>query len=268
MGIGDLTTWQWLAAGAAAVLVGLSKAGFGSGAAILAVPLMAAALGPAMMLAVMLLVLIIGDVFSVVHYLDEHDRRNLLILVPGLLVGIGAGYFALGWFLNLHDGELWMKRLIGFSCVAFVGVQFYRTVRERQLWVESAPYRPRAWHGVGLGAFAGLTSTLAHAGGPMIDLFLLPQKLEKRIFVGTVIKYFFIGNLVKLIPYFEQGLMTRQAAFLSLLLLPCVVLGTLSGVHLNRKFSDRAFRTVVYSLAFGIGLYLLSGWELRPSHKP
>jgi len=267
MGIGDLATWQWLAAAAAAVLVGLSKAGFGSGAATLAVPLMAAALGPAMMLAVMLWVLIIGDVFSVIHYLDKHDRRNLLILVPGLLIGVATGYLVLGWFLRLRDGEVWMNRLVGLSSVAFVGVQFYRGLRERRLGVESVPYTPRAWHGVGLGAFAGLTSTLAHAGGPIINLFLLPQKLEKEVFVGTVIKYFFIGNLVKLIPYFSQGLMTRQAAIVSLLLLPCVVLGTLSGVYLNRRFNDHVFRIVVYSLAFCIGLYLLTGWEVRPSEK-
>lgn len=267
MGIGDLATWQWLAAAAAAVLVGLSKAGFGTGAATLAVPLMAAALGPVLMLAVMLWVLIIGDVFSLVHYLDKHDRRNLFILVPGLLIGVSGGYLVLGWFLKLHDGEVWMNRLVGLFSVAFVVVQCYRALREQRLGVQSVPYSPRVWHGVGLGAFAGLTSTLAHAGGPVINLFLLPQKLDKEVFVGTVIKYFFIGNLVKLIPYFQQGLMTRQAVIVSLLLLPCVVLGTRSGVYLNRRFSDHVFRIVVYSLAFGIGLYLMTGWEARPSGK-
>jgi tetratricopeptide (TPR) repeat protein len=182
-------------------------------------------------------------------------------------MGVAAGYLVLGWFLNLRDGEVWMNRLVGLSSVAFVAVQFCRALRERRLGVQSAPYSPRAWHGVGLGAFAGLASTLAHAGGPVINLFLLPQKLEKEVFVGTVIKYFFIGNVVKLIPYFQQGLMTRQAAVVGLLLLPCVVLGTLSGVYLNRRFSGRSFRIVVYSLAFCIGLYLLSGWEVRPPRK-
>ncbi|MCK4374551.1 MAG: TSUP family transporter, partial [Candidatus Brocadiae bacterium] len=195
------------------------------------------------------------------HYLDKHDGRNLAILVPGLAAGIGLGYFALDWFLALPNSELWMKRLIGFLSVTFVSLQFYRMAQERQLGVPTEPYRPRAWHGVGLGACAGLTSTLAHAGGPLISLFLLPQKLPKQLFVGTVIKYFFIGNLIKLIPYFGKGLMTGQNALLSLLLVPSVVLGTLLGVYLHGKFSDRAFRFVVYCLAFCIGVYFLSGWQ-------
>ncbi len=258
MSISDLTVWQWVGAVTAALLVGLSKAGFGAGAGALAVPLMATVLGPADMLSVMLLVLITGDVFSIIHYLRDHDRRNLAILIPGLLAGVAAGTFALQWFLHLPDSELWMNRLVGALSVGFVGVQFYRMARERRLGAPESSYRPKVWHGVGLGAFAGITSTLAHAGGPLITLFLLPQKLDKRVFVGTVLKYFFVGNLVKLIPYTAQGLMTAQNALLALLLLPGVVVGAAAGARLNRSFSDRTFRLIVYCLALALGLYLLS----------
>ncbi|MHC4789140.1 MAG: TSUP family transporter, partial [Planctomycetota bacterium] len=236
--MGELTLYQWVGAGVAALLVGLSKAGFGAGAGLLAVPLMTAVLGATDMLPVMLLVLIIGDVFSLLHYANKHDRRNLGMLVPGLVLGVAAGYFVLDWFLALADGELWLRRGVGFCSVGFVGVQFYRTLRARQLGVPGASYQPRLWHGVGLGAAGGLTSTLAHAGGPFIALFLLPQKLGNAVFVGTVIKCFFIANLIKLIPYFRQGLMTTQNALLSVTLLPCVVLGTVAGVLLNRSTGD------------------------------
>ncbi len=263
MGIADLTLWQWAGAVTAALLVGLSKAGFGTGAGILAVPLMATVLGPADMLSVMLLVLITGDVFSLVHYVREHDRRNLMILVPGMLAGVAVGTLALGWFLALPDSRLWMERLVGVLSVGFVGVQFYRMAREHRLGEPGPAYRPRAWHGIGLGACAGVTSTLAHAGGPLIVLFMLPQKLDKRVFVGTVLKYFFVGNLVKLIPYTVQGLMNAQNALLGLLLLPAVAVGAVAGARLNRRFSDRAFRLLVYGLALALGLYLLSGWGPR-----
>ena len=88
---------------------------------------------------------------------------------------------------------------------------------------------------------AGITSTLSHAGGPLIALFLLPQKLDKRIFVGTAVTYFFFGNAVKLIPYRFQGMFTVPRAWTSAVLLPAVVVGTLVGVLLQRKFSGRAF---------------------------
>ncbi len=258
---GDLSAWQWVGVSAAAVLVGLSKAGFGAGAGILAVPLMTAVLGPAGMLPVMLLVLITGDVFSIVHYPDKCDGRNLAMLVPGLLGGVLAGSVALGWFLGLPAGDLWMRRLVGLLSVAFVGVQLYRIDRERRLGLVDGVYRPRIWHGVGLGTCAGFTSTLAHAGGPLVALFLLPQKLEKGVFVGTVVRYFLVGNVVKLAPYLWKGLFTLDRLALAGALVPCVVAGTLVGVYLHRRFSDKGFRLLVYTLALCVGAYLLSGWK-------
>ncbi len=262
MQVPDLTTAQWLVTGFSALLVGLSKAGFGTGAGILAVPLMVTVLGPADMLPVMLLVLIAGDIFSVVHYRRVHHARNLAMLLPGLVLGILLGWLALDWFLELPDSRLWMKRLIGTVAVTFVCIQFHRMLRERQSGNASEPFRPAAWQGVSLGACAGVTSTLAHAGGPLLSLFMLPQQLPRQVFVGTLIKYFFIGNVIKLIPYWREGLMTSDNLSLALLLVPCVVLGTLIGVWMNRRFTDRAFRVVVYLLAFVFGLYLLSGIEI------
>jgi uncharacterized membrane protein YfcA len=255
--MGDLSTIQWAGAAFAAFLVGLSKAGFGAGAGLLAVPLMAAVLGPGRALGLMLLVLITGDVFSIIHYPRDHDRRALATLVPGLIAGVAVGYLLLGWFQALPDSELWLRRLIGFLSVTFVGFQVLRIVRERRLGGNGAPYVPRVWHGVGLGVCGGVTSTLAHAGGPVIALFLLPQRLDKRVFVGTFVKYFFIGNMVKLVPYALSGLLTREVFLMSLALLPAVVVGTFLGVYLHGKCSDGAFRAVIYILAVCIGVSLM-----------
>jgi uncharacterized membrane protein YfcA len=255
----ELTAWQWAGAIVSALLVGMSKAGFGAGAGLLAVPLMTYVLGPADMLSVMLLVLITGDIFSIIHYPHDHDNRNLVMLIPGLLAGIGLGYLALRWFLARPDSALWMKRLIGAVCVLFVLVQLARMARAMRTGERAQPYRPRFWHGLGVGTCAGLTSTLANAGGPLLTLFLLPQDLEKRVFVGTTIVYFLVGNLVKLIPYTFSGLMTRQNLLLSALLVPAVVAGTFSGLYLHRKFSDHAFRMLIYVLAFLLGVCFLAG---------
>jgi len=253
----DLTTLSWVTICVAALLVGLSKAGFGAGAGILSVPLMTVVLSPPQMLAVLLPVLICGDVFSLLHYPRTRDGRNLAMLVPGCLAGVGVGMLILDWFMKLPGGELVMRRCIGGICVVFVCVQLYSSFKTKQDGTQGKPYRPRIWHGVGVGTVAGLTSTLAHAGGPLLALFLLPQKLEKRLFVGTSVTYFFIGNAAKLVPYFREGLMTRHSGMMSLLLLPCVVAGTLVGVRLNKRISDRTFTLAIYCLAFAAALYLV-----------
>ena len=256
MGFG-LTVMQWAGLVLSAMLIGLSKAGFGGGAALLAVPLMTYVLGPAKMLYVMLMVLITGDILAVLFYPRDSDRRNLAMLIPGLVLGVVLGYLALRWFLARPDSGTWMKRLIGALSVLFVLVQAARMLHGLHKGVRAQPYRPRYWHGICVSTCAGFTSTLANAGGPLLTIFLLPQDLEKRVFVGTTIIYFMVGNLVKLVPYTLSGLMTRPNMLLSMLLVPAVLVGTLTGVYLNDKFSDRSFRLIIYGLAFLMGIYFL-----------
>jgi uncharacterized membrane protein YfcA len=258
MGFG-LSLMQWAVLVTSALLIGLSKAGFGGGAALLAVPLMTYVLGPREMLSVMLFVLITGDILAVIYYPRDSDRRNLAMLIPGLLLGIGLGYLALHWFLDRPASESvrWMNRLIGALSVLFVLVQAARMVHWRRKGAHMQPYRPRYWHGISVGTCAGFTSTLANAGGPLLTIFLLPQDLEKRVFVGTTIIYFMVGNLVKVVPYSLMGLMTRPNLLLSVVLAPAVLVGTLIGVYLNDKFSDKNFRLIIYGLAFLMGIYFL-----------
>ena len=51
----------------------------------------------------------------------------------------------------------------------------------------------------------GYTSFIIHAGGQPISFFLLPQKLNKTLYVGTLTLVFFIINLIKLIPYMDAA---------------------------------------------------------------
>jgi hypothetical protein len=265
----ELSTLAWIAIGTSALLVGLSKAGFGAGAGILAVPLMTIGLGSAQdMLPVLLPVLIAGDVFSLIHYPGQKNWRNLAMLVPGCLLGVGLGWLALHWLGDLSQlqvgsssltGEAMLQKFVGGICVLFVVIQLWRYFRESRLTERAEPFRPKAWQGVGLGSAAGLTSTLAHAAGPLVALFLLPQKLDKRVFVGTTVTYFFFGNLIKFIPFTAQGLFTTPRVMTSLILVPAVVAGTLIGVVLNRKIDDRVFVLIIYGVALVAGLNLLVG---------
>jgi uncharacterized membrane protein YfcA len=250
---------QWVGASLAALLVGISKSGFGAGAGILAVPLMAAALGPAGMLPAMLLLLLAGDVLGVRQYASDHDGRDLAFLLPGLAAGVALGSALLSWFLALPDAKLWLRRVIGVLAIAFVTVQAALLDRPGGRAGGRPVYRPRLWHGVGIGACAGITSTLAHTGGPFVALFLLPQMLGRRVFVGTILKFFFAANLLKLAPYARQGLLTAQAVFTARPLLPLVAAGALAGAALNRRLSDSRFRLVVYLLTLLSGVWLVAG---------
>ena len=62
--------------------------------------------------------------------------------------------------------------------------------------------RPRGRRGRG-------DSTIAHAAGPILALYLLAQRLEKTSFVATTGVFFTVNNLLKVPPYVATGLIDR-----------------------------------------------------------
>lgn len=255
----SVITWLLLIFGA--LMVGVSKAGFGAGAGILAVPLIALAIGARGMLPVLLPVLICGDIFALFHYAGRHNRdwRNLKLLLPSAVAGIVMGMLILDWFMNISEGkgDRLLEAAVGGICVVFAAMQAYNYILSRYGVKEDKNYRPAPWQGAGMGIIAGITSTLAHSAGPLIALFLLPQRLPRRVFVGTAIFYFFIGNLIKLIPYTSTGLFTPKTLTLSFILFPAAIAGTIVGSQLNKHLTDFYFNLIVYAVTFATGISLL-----------
>ncbi len=116
--------------------------------------------------------------------------------------------------------------------------------------------------GVGFGMAAGFTSTLVHAGYPPLSMYLLPQRLPRKIFVGTVIIFITVVNLAKLIPYGLLGLLRVGNLTTVLVLLPLAFLGTRIGVWMNGRFSEVWFSRFVYILLFLTGIQLILGQSL------
>ena len=264
----DLSWLQWIGALAAAAVVGTTKAGFGVGS--LALVLMTVSLGRAEdMLPVLLLVLICGDFFAIVHYRGRQHWRNLVLLVPGCVAGVIAGWGLFGAmaFIFNEGGsqgasaglEAVLSPVVGAVALVFLALQLVRELGTSRLTADPVPYRPKVWHGVTIGCAAGVTSTLAHVGGPLIALFLIPQRLPKDVFVGTTVTYFLIGNLLKVPPYALMGMFTPARLGTSLVLLPAVIAGGFTGLWLHKKVGDRAFRYVVYALTFLLALKVLFG---------
>jgi uncharacterized membrane protein YfcA len=56
------------------------------------------------------------------------------------------------------------------------------------------------------GSVAGFTSTVAHAGGPPIVVYLLMAGLTPVGFVATSVAFFAIVNLIKVPGYVVAGL--------------------------------------------------------------
>jgi uncharacterized protein len=108
-----------------------------------------------------------------------------------------------------------------------------------------------------LGVCAGVSSTLVHAGGPFVVLYLLPQQLPREFFVGTTVVLFATMNVIKLVPYAYLGLIRVGNLTTVLLLAPLAIIGVWLGIWLNRRFDNTWFQRTVYVLLLLTGLQLI-----------
>jgi uncharacterized membrane protein YfcA len=136
-----------------------------------------------------------------------------------------------------------------------VSINWYREWRARH---GVPPYRPSMLKSTAVGTFAGTSSTLAHAAGPIIALHLLPQRLERGVFVGTSAVYFCLVNTAKLPGYYASGLFRQLSPSLAMRFAPLVLAGALFGFWVNRRIRDGLFTKLVYAITFGLGWYILS----------
>ncbi|MEE8271092.1 MAG: sulfite exporter TauE/SafE family protein [Alphaproteobacteria bacterium] len=238
--------WFYVLAVPAVLIAGISKAGFGGGVGVMAVPLMSLAVAPQQAAAVMLPILCLMDLFGVWAYRRRWDGRNLRIILPGALVGIAIGAAT---FRHLDAGLV--RMLIGLVAVGFA-LDYWLRPRAAGPARAADPARGGFW-----GMVAGFTSFVAHAGGPPISVYLLPQRLDRTLFVGTTVVFFITINYVKLIPYGWLGQLHGGNLTTSLVLAPLAPLGMWLGLALHRRVSDAAFYRICYGLLLATGAKLL-----------
>lgn len=240
--------WFYAIAVPAILCTGISKGGLGAGAGLMATPLLALVVPPAQAAAVMLPILCTMDLFGVGAYRKRFDRANIRIMVPGAVVGIVVGALSFQ-YMNEHA----LRLLLG--CIA-IGFTTRHWLNQR-----GGAERPPAPRHAGKGAFwagvSGFTSTIAHAGGPPVAVYLLPQRLDKTVFVATTVMFFFAVNYIKLIPYTIIGQFSGENLATSAALLPLAPAGMMLGIWLHKRISGTWFYRVVYVLVFLTGCRLV-----------
>jgi hypothetical protein len=250
MALPDYPLFFWFCAVFVALLIGIDKSGFGGGIGVISTPLIALSVPVAEAAALVLPILIFGDILAVKHYYQKADRRNLALLLPCLTVGIIIGAF---FFRYFADNKRILNVGIAIISLAFV---LFQLTRER-IFKSLEHSRPSTPLGILLGITAGFTSTIAHVGGPLMVIYLLPQRLAKDVYVGTNAILFFTTNIIKLIPYALLGLLRPANLTTVLILLPFTWIGTQIGRYLNQRFSNLWFNRALYLLLTLTAIQLL-----------
>ena len=235
----------YLVAIPAVILFGLSKGGF-SGLGTIGVPMLSLVASPVRAAAIILPILLVQDWLSVWAFRREFSPRNLIILIPSSIIGVGVG-----WLFASRVSDDAVRLAIGVISIVFV---LYMMIRDR---LGRAPIaKPGVPSGILWGSLSGFTSFVSHAGAPPFQVYVMPQYLKPPVFAGTATMFFAAVNLLKVPPYFLLGQFNRDNLLVSAGLIPVAILSTFGGVWLTRRVSADRFYAVILALTFLIGAKL------------
>ncbi|PAL22204.1 sulfite exporter TauE/SafE family protein [Sphingopyxis sp. GW247-27LB] len=233
----------------AVILLGMAKGGL-AGAGALATPLVALVLPPATAAALLLPILIVQDVVSVWAFRKTWDGWIIGWMLPGAALGIAAG-----WFYADRVNEAQLMAALGAITLAF---GLYRLWVERGGRIVAASQSP-GWVGTLFGGLMGLTSQIAHAGGPPFQMWVTPRKLPHLTFIGTSAILFAIVNWMKVPAYLALGAFPHEVIVAALLLMPLAIISTLLTVRWLKRIDGARFYGLIYVLMVLLGAKLL--WD-------
>lgn len=223
------------------VLTGVSKSGFAGGAGVVAIPLLALVVPVTDAVAMMLPLLLIMDVRTIQYYRGQADLSILRRVIPAAIAGIAIG----GLLLGRVDSET-LQLVLAVISIVFAS------------WQELAPVLGKLIGGPWFwGTLSGLSSTLIHAGGPPINIYLLGQALSKPIWLATAAVFFGAMNVIKLIPYTLNDQWNVNNLIAAAALIPVAFFGVWLGKVLQARLDETRFVLACRGLLFVSGVMLL-----------
>ena len=240
----DLPLWSVMTVLAlATIVIGISKSGFGGTTAILAMPMIANLIPIEQTLGFMLPILMTADLIAMKHHWQKQSWKLVRWVCIGAFVGIMIAMLAL-WLLAQHEMLLntSIRFTVGVMCLGFVSFQVMRELGMK------LPHVPESKiSGYACGCITGVVSTLANAGGPVVSIYMLEQKLGKAKLTGTMVAMFLIINWLKVPGFILLGILSPGAVLLALCFLPLVPVGSVLGLWLHRHVNETIFNAVIYA---------------------
>jgi len=245
MGLLSFTSAGLFWIGLSLFLTGMAKGGFPVGS--IALPLLilmwpaqtqAARQGVGFMLPMLCLM----DAVAMAFYWRHVEWKRLGYLIPATLVGVAlASVLFVSNDAVVAVSDRMLKALIGILGICFV---IYFAAKK---WILRHVHTavPNWGSGSAFGFAAGMTSTLAHAAGPVMQMYLLPQKLDKRVFAATSCAFFWMLNLVKLLPFSLMDRIEAGNLRLGVILLPVIPLGVGFGWWLTRRTQEKHYTVLI-----------------------
>jgi len=248
--ISQFSTYQIVILCICALLIGVNKTAL-PGIGILPVVLLADTFDSRLSTGMQLLMLAWADIMAVIYFRRSADWRIILRLLPWSLLGLGIGWWVLGYIPPENNAA--MKLLIGWIVIGLLVLNFVR----KRLDPEKIPSGiiPSAFYG----SLMGSTTMLANAAGPVSAIYLLSMKLPKEQYMGSGAWLFLIVNWIKVPMFWYQGRITREVLLADLWMIPLLVAGGFLGIVLFKRLPQKLFENIVMVLVVVAAVKMILG---------
>jgi len=244
----ELTATTILIAFAGVFLICFMKGAFGGGFSIIGIPLLSIVMDPVTAGGLLAPLFIAMDLFALRYWKPSTwSKPDLMLLLPALVIGIGLGYL----LFRILDHRA-IAIVMAAITLVFVGLWFGGgakvTIRPRS--------SPKA---IAAGLTSGITTMVAHSGGPPLAMYLLPLGLSTEIYAGTTSLFFTVGNATKVVPWLLLVKPTGSVWTLMAICLLAIPTGVWAGWRLHGKLDQRQLYGACYGLLIVTALKLL--WD-------
>lgn len=234
----------------AVLIYGFSKTGLPV-AGVVAGPLIAAALGPAVGSGFVVPLLILGDLMGLALYRSHADWGLIRRLVPGVLAG-----FVITALLFKFVDMLIVGRILGILILASVILEVWRLRVDRNVSHDHPGLENRLAIAF-FGTLTGMTTMGANAGGAAMTLYLVKMRVSMLAFMGTAAWFFLILNIIKVPFVVGLHVLTWESLLVSLRFIPALVVGGIIGAVVFRRMNPRVFTAVALTLSALAALWLI-----------
>jgi len=197
-------------------------------------------------LGITLMYLLVGDMVAVTLYWRLAHWQELKKMMLPVLAGVILGGILLAFLNNENLGLT-----LGVVVLVLVSLEPLRP-RLTQ-WALDHPGSVRS----GSGLLAGIATTIGNAAGPILSLYFLLLKLDKKAFVGTGSIFFLFVNVAKIPIFLGQDIFHMQYLGSVAVTAPLVLLGALGGKKFLEWISQQWFNRIVLSLTALAGFWLV-----------
>lgn len=206
----------------------------GLGGSLILVPALVLALGTKEGIALAALLLAVNNLAKIGAYRQTIPFSKALMIALAVMIGA-----VLGASLMIMAPESWVRYAVILALLLTFASDFLVTGPVRRLWA------------LLLALTSGATSGFSGTSGPLKGVAIRSLQLPRQYFVGAASLVSLVGDVSKAAVFTYSGLLDHSQLLLAAVLVPVMIVCTLSGRHLNQKVGEKGFAILFWSVMAG-----------------